>query len=277
MHGRDPGFYDCIRSHAAQDYPEFEILFGVTDPGDPAARRYRAPAARIPRLPDRESCVVATDAPNAKAGVLAELARQRPLPGAAGNDSDISVDPGYLEAVTAPLADPRVGLVDVSLSRAMADSLAARLEALGIATEFAPSVLVARLLGHGRIRARLDHGLSRRDAARHRRLRTPSSITWPTITSLGATSSELGYASSSRASVVETNLGAGSWARRLAAPVALVAHHRVSRPGRLLGYVVTHATLWALVAFLGGAMVGRRSRRWPCGSPPGWRWRGHPG
>jgi hypothetical protein len=36
IQGRDPGFYACIRSHAAQHYPEFEILFGVSDPGDPA-------------------------------------------------------------------------------------------------------------------------------------------------------------------------------------------------------------------------------------------------
>ena len=58
----------------------------------------------------------------------------------------ISQCAGLPGAVTAPLADPRVGLV-TCLYRAAAESPAARLEALGIATEFAPSVLVARLLG----------------------------------------------------------------------------------------------------------------------------------
>ena len=62
------------------------------------------------------------------------------------NDSDIVVEPGYLRAVTAPLADPGVGMV-TCLYRAGAESWASRFEALGIATEFAPSVMVARLLG----------------------------------------------------------------------------------------------------------------------------------
>ena len=47
IHGRDPGFYACIRSHAAQRYPEFEILFGVSDAGDPGSRRHRELAAGI--------------------------------------------------------------------------------------------------------------------------------------------------------------------------------------------------------------------------------------
>src|SRR5260370_1910018 len=48
--------------------------------------------------------------------------------------------------VTGPLDNPAIGLV-TCLYRARAQSWASRLEALGIATEFAPSVLVARLLG----------------------------------------------------------------------------------------------------------------------------------
>ena len=48
VHGRDPEFYEAIRSHAAQDYPEFEILFGVSDPRIRACR-YRAAAARVSR------------------------------------------------------------------------------------------------------------------------------------------------------------------------------------------------------------------------------------
>ncbi len=45
VHGLDPRFYDAIRSHAVQDYPQFEILFGVSDPADPAAAS-RAVASR---------------------------------------------------------------------------------------------------------------------------------------------------------------------------------------------------------------------------------------
>ena len=53
------------------------------------------------------------------------------------NDSDIRVTPDYLQRVTAPLADARIGLV-TCLYRATASSWPAKLEALGIATDFAP-------------------------------------------------------------------------------------------------------------------------------------------
>ena len=145
VRGRDPRFWDAIRSHAEQQYPEFEILFGVSDAGDPALEDISRLEREYPALRIRTH-VVSTTAPNAKAGVLAELARQARYPVLLVNDSDIRVPPGYLAAVTAPLADPAVGLV-TCLYRAAAESLPARAEALGIATEFAPSVLVARLLG----------------------------------------------------------------------------------------------------------------------------------
>src|ERR1700733_3062737 len=36
LKGYDPGMYDSLRSHCLQDYPEYEIIFGASDPNDPA-------------------------------------------------------------------------------------------------------------------------------------------------------------------------------------------------------------------------------------------------
>src|ERR1700691_6701342 len=36
LKGADPEMYECFRSHCRQDYPEYEIIFGVSDPNDPA-------------------------------------------------------------------------------------------------------------------------------------------------------------------------------------------------------------------------------------------------
>src|SRR5271163_3973349 len=36
LKGVDPEIYEGFRSHCLQDYPEFEIIFGVSDPDDPA-------------------------------------------------------------------------------------------------------------------------------------------------------------------------------------------------------------------------------------------------
>jgi ceramide glucosyltransferase len=249
VHGRDPGFYDAILSHAAQDYPEFELLFGLTDPGDPAIAdierlRREFPGRRI------EIALVKTDAPNAKVGVLAELARRARYSLLLVNDSDIVVEPGYFQAVAAPLHDPRIGLV-TCLYRAQAESWAAHCEALAIATEFAPSVLVARLLGQAEF-ALGSTMVFRADALG--RIGGFESIAKYLADDyqLGRHIRQLGYRIEFAPVVVETHLGAESWAQAWQHQLRWSRTIRVSRPAGYYGYAVTHATLWALVAFAGG-------------------------
>jgi ceramide glucosyltransferase len=245
VHGRDPRFYEAIFSHAAQDYPEFEIFFGVSDPRDPALEDI----GRLKReFPERriEVVVAETDAPNAKVGVLAELAARARYPLLLVNDSDIVAPPGYLRAVTAPLGDPEVGLV-TCLYRGVGDSWASRWEALGIATEFAPSVLVARLLGQA------EFALGSTMVFRAEALRRMGGF--ETIAhyladdyQLGRHIRELGYRIEFAPVVVETDLGGESWAETWRHQLRWARTIRASRPGGYLGYVVTHATWWALVA-----------------------------
>src|SRR5262249_37816516 len=69
VHGRDPQFYEAILSHAVQDYPEFEILFGTREADDPALKDIALLALKFPHRSIR-AVVVDTKAPNAKVGVL---------------------------------------------------------------------------------------------------------------------------------------------------------------------------------------------------------------
>ena len=165
------------------------------------------------------------------------------------NDSDIVVEPGYLQAVTAPLEDPGVGLV-TCLYRAAADSPAARAEALGIATEFAPSVLVARLLGVA------EFALGSTMVFRAESLRQIGGF--EAIASYVADDYQLGRGITGLGLrvvfapvVVETGLGSESWAQAWRHQLRWSRTIRVSRPSGYYGYVVTQATLWSLVAFAG--------------------------
>jgi len=90
VRGRDPGFYDAIISHAAQDYPEFELLFGVADPTDSAVADIRRLQGEFPALSIR---IVNTsnDAPNGKVGSLEILAREAKYEILLVNDGDIVV------------------------------------------------------------------------------------------------------------------------------------------------------------------------------------------
>ena len=247
VHGRDPRFYEAILSHAAQDYPEFEILFGVNTPDDPALEdivrlRGEFPALRI------EIAIVPTLAPNAKVGVLEELARRARYSVLLVNDSDIAVEPGYLRAVTAPLDAPGVGLV-TCLYRAGAASWASRFEALGIATEFAPSVLAARLLGVA------EFALGSTMVFRAETLRRIGGFAaianyLADDYQLGRRIAQLGLRIEFTPVVVETDLGGASWAQVWRHQLRWSRTIRVSRSLGYYGYVVTHATLWGLVALL---------------------------
>ncbi|MBI3696559.1 MAG: bacteriohopanetetrol glucosamine biosynthesis glycosyltransferase HpnI, partial [Acidobacteria bacterium] len=147
VRGLDRHFYECVRSHAAQDYPEFELLFAVRDPNDPAIGEIRRLAAEFSQ---RRIEVFLTErdlGPNAKVNGLERLRPECRYPVLVDDDSDIRVGPDWLRRVVAPLADPRVGLVTCPYRGAPDGGWPSLLEALWISTDFQASVLVARLLG----------------------------------------------------------------------------------------------------------------------------------
>ena len=80
VHGRDPHFYEAIRSHAVQDYPAIRNpVRHRRAPDDPAAEDIRRLIAEFPER-DIRLIVTSTKMPNAKVGVLADLAAAGPLP-----------------------------------------------------------------------------------------------------------------------------------------------------------------------------------------------------
>jgi ceramide glucosyltransferase len=193
---------------------------------------------------------VATNAPNSKAGVLVELARRARHPVLLVNDSDIRVDPGYLRTVVEPLADPGVGLV-TCLYRASAASFAARAEALGIATEFAPSVLVARLLGVAEFALGSTMVFRAADLQAAGGFESVADYLADDY-QLGRRITGLGKHIEFAPMIVETALGDGSWLDVWRHQVRWSRTIRVSRTSGYYGYVVTHATLWGLVAIAAG-------------------------
>lgn len=139
VHGRDGFFDEAIRSHMQLDYPDHELLFGVNGAGDAAVDAVRS-------LPGARLFVSAEQRPNAKVANLIELERHARGEIWVVNDGDIRVTPDYLRRIVAPLEDAGVGLV-TCLYRAIPDGFPAAWEALGIAVDFAPSTLVAPLVG----------------------------------------------------------------------------------------------------------------------------------
>ena len=250
VRGRDPRFYEAIRSHAAQDYPQYEILFGIKDTADPAVAGIRRLQAEFPEL-DIRLVFTTREAPNGKVAVLAELAQHARFPILLVSDSDIHVEPDYLRRVVAPLEDPQTGVV-TCLYRARGESWPGRWEALGIATEFAPSVLVAPLVGVA--------GFALGSTMVFRAAQLVEMGGFATLENyladdyqLGSHIARLGYRVVLSKVAVETNLSGSTWRDVWRHQLRWSRTIRVSRTAGYYGYLATQAAFWSLVAGLAGS------------------------
>jgi ceramide glucosyltransferase len=249
VRGRDPRFYEAIRSHATLDYPGYEILFGVKDPADPAVADIRRLQAEFPQR-DIRLVMTTRDAPNGKVAVLTELADLARHPILLVNDSDIVVEPDYLRRVVAPLDDPQTGVV-TCLYRACAESWPGRWEAIGIATEFAPSVLVAPLVGVD------SFALGSTMVFRASQLAEIGGFAalecyLADDYQLGTQIARLGYRVALSQVVVATNLSGASWSEVWRHQLRWSRTIRVSRTAGYYGYLATQAAFWSVVAAMGG-------------------------
>lgn len=144
LKGTDPEMYESFRSHCRQDYPEYEIIFGVSDANDPAIELVERLKVEFPQRAIRLLVCRENLGANTKVSNLAQMMPEACYEYVIVNDSDIRVEPDYLRRVLAPLSNGSVGLV-TCLYRGVANStLGSRLESLGISTDFCAGVLVAR-------------------------------------------------------------------------------------------------------------------------------------
>jgi ceramide glucosyltransferase len=143
--GIDAEAYRNFVSFCQQDYPDFELLFGVIDPEDPVIPVIKRLQREFARLSIRLIIAPVTSA-NRKAGILHRLAAEARHEMLAASDSDMRVPPDYLKRVIAPLADEQFGLVTCPYRGEMPLNLTACLETLHMGVTFLPSVLVARKL-----------------------------------------------------------------------------------------------------------------------------------
>lgn len=148
IYGLDREAYENFASFCCQDYPEFEILFCVSDLQDPAVPVIRKLIDDFPKRPIRLLIGADRLGVSDKVNKLCRMGRESRHDVVIVSDSDVRVEPGFLRAVVAPFSDPKVGGV-TCLYRGITDrSLAADLEAVGNSTDFAAGVLVAWLLGN---------------------------------------------------------------------------------------------------------------------------------
>src|SRR5262249_5623938 len=108
---KGPGLdlYANLASFCRQDYPRYQIVFGVHAADDPAVRIVE----RIRRdFPEREIALAIGDGPgtNRKVASMTHMMHAARHGILVVSDADVRVRPDYLRTMVAPLADPAVGL-----------------------------------------------------------------------------------------------------------------------------------------------------------------------
>jgi len=149
LKGTDPEMYESLRSHCVQDYPEYEILFGVSEADDPALEFVKRLKQEFPKHAIRILVCEKKLGANIKVSNLAQMAREAKYDILVVSDSDIRVPSDYLRRVVAPLSDSNIGLVTCLYRGVASGTLGSRLESLGISTDFIPGVLAARAIEGG--------------------------------------------------------------------------------------------------------------------------------
>ncbi|WP_227003245.1 bacteriohopanetetrol glucosamine biosynthesis glycosyltransferase HpnI [Kozakia baliensis] len=148
LHGDEPLLKEALESFCVQDYPEYQIVFGVQRLDDPAIAYVRDLQQRYPER-DLELVVnIAQHGTNRKVGNLINMFAKARHDILIVSDSDIHVEPQYLRDVVETLAEPKTGLVTTLYAGLPAStSLVRQLCACQINQNFMPGVMMSRLLG----------------------------------------------------------------------------------------------------------------------------------
>ena len=145
--GAEPETYECLRSFCDQAYPEFQVVFGVSDSNDPAV----AVVERLKReFPQRDLQIVADRRQHGSSRKVSNLINMMPLARhefLVLSDSDVRVTRDYLAKVVAPLLDGGVGIVTCAYRGSPRQGLWSLLGSLFINEWFMPSVRVAAMAG----------------------------------------------------------------------------------------------------------------------------------
>lgn len=147
--GDEPLLEEALVSCFRQNYPEFQIVFGIQDPKDPALavlRRVRD------RFPERDVAVVVDPTqhgPNRKVANLINMLPSAKHDVLVISDSDLHLPLNYLQRLVASLEKPGTGLVTslyIGLPP-MEKGWASRMGSTQITHGFLPGVLLSRALG----------------------------------------------------------------------------------------------------------------------------------
>jgi ceramide glucosyltransferase len=146
LKGATPELLANLESFCRQNYPAYQIVFGVDSPDDPAIAAVRRLQRAFPER-DLVLSVGSRDAVNGKVGTLMQMVEHALHPVLVLSDADIRVTPDYLRTVVRPLQRPEVGISTCFYRGRGRFGLPTLFESLFITTDFVPMAFVGHWIG----------------------------------------------------------------------------------------------------------------------------------
>ncbi|MFB3775969.1 MAG: bacteriohopanetetrol glucosamine biosynthesis glycosyltransferase HpnI [Bryobacteraceae bacterium] len=144
--GAEDGLERNLRSFFELDYPDFELLFAVREPADPAAGVVERLRREYPGVAARLIVTGEPPYPNAKVFSLDRMLAEAGHDLLVMSDSDVRVTPDMLRIVAAEFQDERLGLATCPYRAVPGRGFWSLLEAIGMNTEFLSGILVAKIV-----------------------------------------------------------------------------------------------------------------------------------
>jgi ceramide glucosyltransferase len=140
--------YRCLRSFCQQQYPRYQIIFGLTDPQDPVISIVKRLQREFPELDLILSINRCRHGNNPKVSNLINMLELASFEHLVIADSDVAVEHDYLANLIPPLLKADVGIVTCCYRGVASPGIWSRLGAMYINEWFIPSVRVAALTGY---------------------------------------------------------------------------------------------------------------------------------
>jgi len=143
IRGVDPDAYENFASLCRQNYPEFEMLFCVSDREDPIVPVIEKLAQDFPDRQIRILYGSGRNGVNDKVAKLARLASEAKYEHLVINDSDVRVEPDYFRTIIAPLVNPELGAVTCLYAPIAEHGFTERLQNIGMMSDFFAGIISA--------------------------------------------------------------------------------------------------------------------------------------
>lgn len=256
LKGLEADLFENLSTFCRQDYPKFQVVFGVADASDPAVQIVQRLREQYPNVATDLVIDPRVYGTNYKISNLENMHATSLHDVLVIADSDIRVRSDYLRHIVAALSDPKVGVATCLYRAVSSGDFPSFVESLFVNTDFVPMVMVASVVENPTYAFGATMALRRSVLDEIGGFRALTNFLADDYY-LGQRVAQRGYRLALVDMIVETVLAVGSWPGLVDHQLRWARTYRNVRPRGYFASILTHGVLWSILhLFLNGFSTG---------------------